>query len=409
MNRPKLRNVEIIRVREDQFLLRDPLRYTEEILLVPELVLVIIALLDGSRTSPEIQYEFSRRYGAQLTGDKLSGIIDALDSNGFLEGEAFEKRRKGIDDGFTAAGVRPAILAGTGYEADAAALKPTLDALLDGIPSNPAGGTTLPLRGIIAPHIDIQRGSACYARSYAEIRRRNAARTVVLLGISHTETRNRFALTAKDFDTPFGPLKSDPDAVRKLAAACSFDPFEDEGAHRCEHSLEFQSVFLRHALPEADIRIVPVLCGAFLPGFYAEGSPAEDPQVSSFISGLRAISDERGEDVLFIAGADLCHIGRRFGDAEPFTEEFVSRARSADKEMLANVERMDAEGFAGYIQRERDKRKVCGFPAIYTLLSVLSQGHGTGGRCKGRVLSHEMAVDAEGESAVGFASVEISG
>jgi hypothetical protein len=77
--------------------------------------------------------------------------------------------------------------------------------------------------------------------------------------------------------------------------------------------------------------------------------------------------------------------------------------------MLASVIRMDAEGFIRFIQGERDRRKVCGTPAIYALVSALAGGdvRGSGGP-SARVLSHEMAVDEAGESAVGFASVEIS-
>jgi predicted class III extradiol MEMO1 family dioxygenase len=74
------------------------------------------------------------------------------------------------------------------------------------------------------------------------------------------------------------------------------------------------------------------------------------------------------------------------------------------------VTRMDAEGFVKFIQKERDRRNVCGTPAIYALISALSGGGANGReRLSARLLSHEMAVDAESESAVGFASVEISG
>jgi AmmeMemoRadiSam system protein B len=415
MDRPKLRDVEIVRVRDGLYALRDPLRYTEEILVVQAAALEAITLMDGKRSTLEVQYEFSRRHGVVLTGEKLRRIIDALDDNGFLEGENFEKRRRRIDEEFAAATVRAPAHAGSGYEAEADALKSRLDGYfheVSGPEDDPAAGNAaLPLRGVIAPHIDMRRGSACYARSYAEIKRRNTARTVVLLGIAHSGTRNRFAFTSKDFATPLGTLETDRGSMDRLAAACSFDPFEDEAAHRHEHSLEFQAVFLKHAFPDpADLRIVPVLCGVFLPAFYADGSPVDDPQVSSFISGLRALIVDGGPEILVIAGADLCHIGGRFGSSEPFTQAFVSRARAADLAMLESVTRMDAEGFVKFIQRERDKRNVCGTPAIYALVSALSDRGASGReRLSARLLSHEMAVDEEGESAVGFASFEISG
>ncbi len=415
MDRPKLRDVEIVRVRDGLYALRDPHRYTEEILVVQAAALEAISLLDGKRSTLEVQYEFSRRHGVVLTGEKLAGIIGALEAGGFLEGESFDKRRRGIDEEFAAAAVRAPAHAGSGYEAEATGLLGRLDGYFRGVPGPEEGPAaeraSLPLRGVIAPHIDMRRGSSCYARSYSEVKRRSKARTIVLLGIAHTGTRNRFAFTSKDFATPLGTLETDKASMDRLAAACSFNPFEDEAAHRCEHSLEFQAVFLKHAFPDPrQIRIVPVLCGVFLPPFYAAGSPAGDPQVSSFISGLKALIDEGGPDILVIAGADLCHVGKRFGGPEPFTEELVSRARAADLAMLESVTRMDAEGFVKFIQKERDRRNVCGTPAIYALISALS-GDGARGRerLSAHLLSHEMAVDAEGESAVGFASVVISG
>jgi AmmeMemoRadiSam system protein B len=409
MDRPQLRDVEIIRVKADLFALRDPLRYTEEILIIPAPVLDVLALLDGKHSLPEVRSGFAGRHGAALPEEILGNIIETLDSNGFLEGESFEKRRRGIQSGFAAAAVRAPAHAGGGYEPDADGLKTQLAGYFASIRAEGSGlseDASLSLRAVIAPHIDIRRGNACYARSYAAVKRRSRARTVVLLGIAHNGTRNRYAFTRKDFATPLGVLRTDAESVDTLASACSFDPFEDESAHRCEHSLEFQAVFLQHAFPDpAAIRIVPVLCGAFLPDFYTGGSPAEDRQVSSFISGLRALA---GPDVLVIAGADLCHIGRRFGDTGPFTQAFVSGAKEADLKMLESVTAMDAEGFMCFIQRERDRRRVCGAPAIYALVSALCGPDDRGrGRFSARVLSHEMAVDAEGESAVGFAAVEI--
>ncbi len=411
MQGPRLRDVEVIRVQADLYAVRDPLRYTEEVLVFPAAVLEVIGLLDGARPAPEVCREFFNRTGVELPEAALESMLEILEADGFLEGERFEERRRGIDRGFAAAAVRPPAHAGSGYETDAETLVKTLEGYFKAAREGASAETPASaLRAVIAPHIDMRRGSSCYARSYAEVRRRSAPRTVVLLGIAHAGVQNRYAFTGKDFATPLGTLRTDKRLLKRLAAACSFDPFQDEAAHRCEHSIEFQAVFLRHVFPDAeDLRIVPVLCGPFLPDFYSAGSPGEDPQVSSFIEGLRALVAEAGTGVLLIAGADLCHVGRRFGDSEPFTEAFVDRARAADLAMLETVAGLDAEGFMGFIQRERDSRKVCGTPAIYALLSALrGPGSGKSPALSARVLSHGMAVDREGESAVGFASVEIT-
>jgi AmmeMemoRadiSam system protein B len=70
----------------------------------------------------------------------------------------------------------------------------------------------------------------------------------------------------------------------------------------------------------------------------------------------------------------------------------------ADREMLGHVGKMDGEGFYSSILRERDQRKICGLPAIYTLLKVLKAQ-------EGKVLNYGQAFTPETESVVSFASL----
>jgi AmmeMemoRadiSam system protein B len=406
MSRPKLRDVEVIPVKDDMFALRDPLKYSEKILIVPHSVLSVIALLDGKRSLLDIQYEFTRLHGETLLGSQLQKILESLGSSGFLEGEAFETMRRVKDDMFKASGVRREAHAGSGYEEEPAALRRALDGYLSAAAHEEEAPDLL--RAVIAPHIDINRGARVYGSAYSTVARRRDARLIVILGISHAPMKNRYALTKKDFATPLGALPTDRDAVARLAESCLFDPFEDELLHRHEHSLEFQAVFLRHILGE-EARIVPVLCGAFL----SEGgnaSPRDDPQVSSFQCGLKRLIADREEEALLIAGADLCHVGPRFGDAGPFTPEAVEAARRADFAMLETVLAADADGFISFIRGEGDRRRVCGVPAIYTLLRALQYlTRADSVTPRGRLLDYDMAVDGEAGSAVGFSAVSFFG
>ncbi len=403
MGNPKLRSVDVLPVQDGMYALRDPARYTNSMLLVPAVTLAIVALLDGTRSVSEAGREFARRHGQAVPESRIRDIVEKLDAEGFLEGESFERRRAKMDGEFAAAAVRPAAHAGSGYEADPGALRGELDGLFGGLPARKAG-TEPPLKAIIAPHIDVRRGGSCYALAYREAGTGGEARTVVLLGISHSPMKNRYAMCEKDFATPLGTVRTDRDTARKLAGACSFDPFEEEGVHRYEHSLEFQAVFLRYALADReDLRIVPVLCGPLPAELYSHGSPMDDPHVSSFVRGLRSLCAEKGEKILLIAGADLCHVGRRFGGREEITPRFFAEARARDLEMLESVTGGDAKGFISFIQTEEDRRNVCGVPAIYALLAAL-------GPCvRGRLLGYDMAMDPDGQSAVGFAAVAFGG
>ena len=69
-----------------------------------------------------------------------------------------------------------------------------------------------------------------------------------------------------------------------------------------------------------------------------------------------------------------------------------------DHEMLECAERLDAEGFARSILKDKDRRRICGFPAIYTMLNVLEAR-------EGRLLKYGQAFTPETQSVVSFSSM----
>jgi len=407
MDFPRLRAVEVVPLEEGTYGLRDPYRYTEKILIVPQNILFILSLFDGRHSILDIQCEYTRRFGDLLYSQKVQEIVDQLDGGGFLESDQFTVLKKRVDEEFRRADTRHPSHAGTAYAGESGALREQLAGFFawpgkaaqasEGSPS--AGSLRGRLEGIIAPHIDLARGGACFAASYSRLAEDCTANTFVILGISHVDTRNRFVLTEKDFDTPLGVLKTDRGFVRALAGKCSRDLFEDEIVHRHEHSLEFQVLFLKYLSPgREDIRIVPVLCSS-IDDLLLSPSPAlEDAGLAEFLRGLKELLAERGTGACLVAGVDLSHVGPRFGDREPLTPQLADAVRREDEKMLQRVLARDAEGFYQSIRQESDRRRVCGFPAIYLLLNLLRRG-------ESRLLKYEQAVDAQAQSLVSFASV----
>jgi hypothetical protein len=66
--------------------------------------------------------------------------------------------------------------------------------------------------------------------------------------------------------------------------------------------------------------------------------------------------------------------------------------------MLEYVTACDPEGFSGYIRSEQDSRRICGFPALMTMLHLIRGS-------QGRLLRHGHAQMDETNSFVTFASV----
>ena len=80
--------------------------------------------------------------------------------------------------------------------------------------------------------------------------------------------------------------------------------------------------------------------------------------------------------ICVIAGADLAHVGRRFGDSSGPTEQSLQRVEREDRIFLNLVEQGDAEGMFRSIAEENDRRRVCGYPPIYMTLRCIDDPQG---------------------------------
>jgi AmmeMemoRadiSam system protein B len=211
--------------------------------------------------------------------------------------------------------------------------------------------------------------------------------------------RRPFAVCAKAFDTPLGALEPDHQAIRELSAASRFDLHEDEYFHKEEHSLEFQAVFLRHALGAraASARIIPVLCGLGA-AQASRRDPSLDPEAESFLSALADLVERRAGRALVVAGADLAHVGPRFGDGRPLDERGRERLRQRDEESIALALGRDAPGFFQQVAADLATRRVCGLGPIYTMLRVLPPG-------RGERLHYDQHVDPDEGSIVSHTSL----
>jgi AmmeMemoRadiSam system protein B len=208
-----------------------------------------------------------------------------------------------------------------------------------------------------------------------------------------------FCLTRKDFMTPLGTLNVDRELIDAIQSHCSDNLFKDEGVHRSEHSIEFQCVFLRYLYPEPiPIKIVPILSGSFHEAVEKGISPMELKPVQEFIEALKESVSSLGEKVCYIASADLSHIGLQFGDQAGVREYDLRILAEEDQKMLGYIERMDGEGFFSSILKERDRRRICGLPAIYAMLKVLEAK-------EGRLIKYGQAFTPETQSVVSFASL----
>jgi MEMO1 family protein len=408
----RLRHVEAFPVEHEGrscIALRDPAGYTDAIVLLHGPLLEIVSLFDGSHTVADIQAAVMRRHGQLVERRQIEEIAEALDQQGFLDSPSFADRRAVVDGTFLASPVRPAVHAGGAYAGEPGELRTMLDGFFaspDGpgpieaaqpAPERRGQSATPEVRGVIAPHIDYHRGGPAYAWAYRELAERSRADLFVVLGTCHAGMAHPFALTRKDYAGPMGEVRVDRDFVDALAKRARQDCFGSELAHRVEHSIELQAVFLRYLYADRrDISIVPVLTSFAHEAMHQGRRPDDDARVPRFLEALAETMAASGRRVALIAGADLAHVGPRFGDGEPVGAPELARIEREDADMLETVAAADPNAFFDSVAQDGDRRRICGYSPIYALLRVL-------GRADGKVTRYGQWPDPNGM--VSFASV----
>jgi hypothetical protein len=394
------------------FSLHDPEGFGQSVFL-PQAAMIAAALMNGRRTLTEIRTAFRARVGRGIAAAHLTRLVADLDAAYLLDGRRFRAHRQEEMARYLAAPVRPAAHAGTAYAEDPEALRRQLAGFYTdpkgpgaAKPSAPTGGRRL--CGIVSPHIDPLRGGPAFAWAYRRLVEESDADRFIIFGTAHGPMANPFCVARKDVATPLGVVQTDVDLVERLAghlassvAGRRIDPFADEFAHRHEHSIEFQVLFLQHALVgRRPFRVVPVLAGSFQPFFDEGTSPEQSPAVQAFIAAVRAAMDEHPGRVCCISGADLGHVGLRFGDDWLVDDDRLAEQAADDRELLQTACQGDAAALFQHVARQNDRRRICGLAPTYTMLEVLQP-------VRGELLTYDQSVDPDGSACVSFASVAL--
>lgn len=382
--------------------LADPLGAFADRVLVPlPMFLHVVRHLDGQTTMADIQARVLRETGQLLRSEDLKRLVEQLDAALVIDGPSY---RAFVED-YRRQRLRPAALAGRSYPGTERALRAHLARLFahESAAGSPApvaiaDGPTAALRGVISPHIDFHRGGPVYTWAYRELVEKSDADVFVILGVAHSPCARRFALTRKDFATPLGTAPTDQDFVDRLAELAGAELFDDELAHRGEHSVEFQVVFLQYVMGDRPFSIVPILVGSFHDLMTSGIDPIDDPQVRRFVEALRQAEAASGRKVAYVGGIDLGHVGREFGDPDLLDDPTLDGLRAFDRAMIDRAEAADPAGWFAQAAAVGDRWRVCGLAATYTMLHAI-------GPARGRLLRYDQAVDAARTCCVSFASL----
>jgi AmmeMemoRadiSam system protein B len=408
MKRETSEDAPIPRVREDlevistsyqgkkALVVRDFLGLIPKPILLHENALGLLSLIDGRRTMRDIQLEMVRlNKGVLVEGELIIRMIDELEAAFLLQSRRYREEKARLLAEYDRLDVRAASHAGVSYPADPKELESYLDSITDSQGTEIDEQAKKPVRALIAPHIDLDVGREAYARAYSAVRSLSPRR-VILLGTGHSLDDGPYCVTEKDFETPLGRVRTDREAVRRLKTGAADALSRHDIAHRREHSLEFQVLFLQR-LYGPSFSLVPVLCGPLGRHLDRISRPGEIPAVARFVAALRSLWREDPSSTLVVAGVDFSHIGPKFGHRER-AADLLAEARDHDLKLIEALRRGDSQSFWDESRRVRDRYNVCGLSALATILELWPD-------IKGDCLDYEFWQEEPTQSAVSYAAL----
>jgi predicted class III extradiol MEMO1 family dioxygenase len=376
--------------------LYDPSGIAPQPVTLPPLGAAVIDLCDGTRNRKEILAEFAARYRRTLTADALEALLKKLDDALLLDSTNFRLHCAKVFAEFSQSPTRPPLGAGTLYPAEKDAAEQALQAAF--APPNGPGLATpeqpgKPPRAVLLPSLEPKSAGPAFAWALKPLLDAAEFPTlIVLLGCDHGAADPLLTFTRKHYTTPLGSLHTDGALVDLIVADATAVNAElgelvvrDEFHHRNEHSLELLALWLQFVLEERKKRgltdpepkVLPILCGSLHDFASASGSRAHGAQDTRVMDEVVHLVQQRvgerqgqGERVLWLAAADLAHVGPRFGDPQAMTDEDRDSLERRDRQTLKPLLMGDAQTFLTEIKREHDRRHVVGLGTIYTFLQA---------------------------------------
>ncbi|MGZ3634751.1 MAG: AmmeMemoRadiSam system protein B [Syntrophales bacterium] len=378
----------------------DPYHLADQGIALDFNTLPILQLLDGFHDLRDIQTILMKRQGGRIVYvSEIESFIESLDRACLLESPFFDRKMCGLRSEFSNKTIRLPVHAGKSYVSDPAQLVHFIENVESNISQECLQHIQNNITGILAPHIDINIAKDVYVNTYRYLKGKNYD-TVVILGINHHLQEGLYCISEKNYATPFGEIKTDKDFIRRLKEelpAGTLAP--DDFGHMTEHSIEFQTIFLHYYLTDP-FTIVPILCGSVHEFIQERRSVLTDERFRGMVSLMKQLLEEKKRRTLIVAGVDLCHVGRKFGD-QAHADALLPGATACDKLILSFIGRGEPENIFQKAVETMDRYHVCGLPAILLFSSLLAED-------RADILHFDTYRERETESAVNYASLILS-
>ena len=404
-DKPRLRSPLDLRIESvegvEALLIRCPVGISSTPLFLNPAVVPIVQALDGDKTLGQIREQFLSQGVPQ---DIIFELLELLSENFYLDNTSFWRANRDIRHKYSLSSRRREAFAGISYPVDRVRLESLVDGYLEmGQRSPDKVLRSEKLAGLITPHIDYTRGGETYGCAYQALKGQQHDLYIVL-GIAHQFSPYLFHLARKHYESPMGPALAEFNFIDRLAMRYGKErSFADEILHKQEHSIELQIPFFRRVATCGNI--VPILVGSFHQLLMSNEPPSSVEAYESFAASLAElllVQRRQGASICFICAVDMAHIGRSFGDDGNLTPNILKAIEGRDKLYLQAIANRDKDGLFDHIREDYDRRRVCGYPAVYTMLDVMDR---LGMKTQGKLLKYDQAVNYNTDCAVTFAGM----
>lgn len=350
--KPHLRPIQPIQLARDgkQFIaLRDPAMVCAQTMVVPPQALGVLQYFRGERSLNEI---------ADQLGAPVNQFIDlakGLDSVGLLWGPTFEKLEAEAHARIEQRGAFPAHAAAA-LGKDDAECRAAIEEYFEQTDDPEIEGDPL---GIVAPHLDYERGWPNYAAAYfpwkSGVGSNDKPDRVVILGTNHFGLGDGVVFTKYGFESPMGTCPADERVAEKLMDALGRPLIVDQLDHMPEHSIQLQIPWLQYCFGNVPV-VTALIPDPLVPMIEDDG---ERVSLEQFVEALSDVLSEAGGKSLFVASSDLSHVGPQFGDPRPVDERRRIEVEQHDRDMMGKFVTGDPEEFLGAMRWNHNPTRWC--------------------------------------------------
>ena len=389
IRRPHLRAIQpkpLMRDGKPFVALGDPTMLVRQTLVVPAQTLPVLQQFRGERSIAEI--------AVQLSGnlDQFIDLAKRLDHAGLLWGPTFERLEGDLRDRLRAQGAFPATTSKSMGDTEQAC-RQAMDKYFDQTENPDLPG---PATGIVAPHLDYQRGWPNYAAAYHGLRGLDRPDRVVILGTNHMGIGDGVVMTEYGFESPLGRCPADTPVTEKLLDRFGEPLIIDQLDHLAEHSIQIHLPWIQYFFGNVPV-VAALIPDPLSPMIEDNQNRITGPQL---IKAVREVLDEVGGETVYVASSDLSHVGLQFGEPRPVDEQRRIDVERHDRDMLANFLTNDPEAFLAGFHWNKNPTRWCSIGNMAAILELVQPD-------SVELIDYRQAFDEKGLALVSSAAIAL--